>query len=261
AAPVAVISHKYWMSRFGGSPTVVGAPARVNSVPVTIVGVLAAGFTGVEQAIGDAPDASLPIALEPQVTLQQSALQRSLLAAPNFWWLHVMGRLKPGVSAEQAQGNFSGVFQHTARAQFESFLSSLPPDERSQSYLQDHTAIPELLVDSGSHGIYDANTTDIRAVSVLTAVVTLVLLIVCANVANLVLSRSTSRHRELSVRLALGATRARLIRQLMTESLLIAILGGALGLLVARWGQQFLPTGATAQASPLDWRVMAFLAA
>jgi predicted permease len=246
------------MSRFGGNPDVVGATAHVNNVPVTIVGVLAAGFAGVEQAVADAPDVSLPIALEPQVMLQPSILQQSLLTAPNFWWLHVMGRLKPGVTAAQAHGNFAGVFEHTARAGFDSFLASLSPEERSRPYLQDHTQVPELLVDSGSRGIYDVNTTDIRAVNVLTAVVVLVLLIVCANVANLLLSRATVRQKELSVRLALGATRARLIRQLLTESLLLAAIGGMLGILVARWGQQLLP-GAAGQASPLDWRILAFV--
>jgi predicted permease len=123
---------------------------------------------------------------------------------------------------------------------------------------QDRTQIPELQVDSGSRGIYDVNTTDRRAVTVLTAVVALVLLIVCANVANLLLSRSAARQQELSVRLALGATRARLVRQLLTESLLLAAIGGALGILVGRWGQPLLP-GAAGHASPLDWRVLAFV--
>ena len=253
AAPVAVISHKYWMSRFGGDPGVVGTPVRVNNVPVTIVGVLAPGFTGVEQAIDDAPDVSLPIALEPRLDPEHS-----LLMQPNFWWLQVMGRLKPGVTAAQVDGNLAGVFQQAARAGFDSYLSSLSPEERSQAHLQDHTQVPELLVDSGSRGIYDVNTTDLRAVTILAAIVALVLLIVCANVANLLLSRAIARQKELSVRLALGATRARLIRQLLTESLLLAGLGGALGILVARWGQLLLP-GVAGQPSPFDWRVMAFV--
>jgi predicted permease len=258
AGPVAVISHKYWMSRFGGSTNAIGALVRVNNVPVTIVGVLAADFTGVEQAVSDAPDVSLPLSLEPQIVLQPSILQRSLLPAANFWWLEVMGRLKPGVSMAQVRANFEGVFQRTARSGFDAFLSSLPPEERSKSYLQNKTQIPELLVDSGSRGIYDASTTSLRTIGVLTAVVALVLLVVCANVANLMLSRSTARQRELSVRLALGATRARLLRQLATESLLLAFLGGVLGLFVGGWGREWL-SAVTGQAPPFDWRVLAFV--
>src|SRR5256885_2294694 len=176
AAPVAMISHKYWMSRFGGSPNVAGTSVLVNNVPVTIVGVLAPDFTGVEQAVDDAPDVSLPMALVSELNVQQP---RTLMQ-PNFWWLQVMGRLKPGVTAAQVQGNLAGVFQHAARAGFDSYLSSLPGEERSRANLEDHTQIPELLVDSGSRGIYDVSATDLRAVTVLSAVVALVLLLVCA---------------------------------------------------------------------------------
>ena len=154
AAPVAVISHKYWMSRFGGSPDVVGTPISINNVPVTVVGVLPPGFAGVEQAIGDAPDVSVPLALEPQFNAGANA-PPSLVTRPTFWWLQVMGRLKPGVTAAQVHGNLAGVFQPTARAGFDSYLSSLSPEERSRSSLQDRTQVPELLVDSGSRGIYE----------------------------------------------------------------------------------------------------------
>jgi predicted permease len=118
--------------------------------------------------------------------------------------------------------------------------------------------VPHLLVDSARHGVYDVGSNDVRSATILSVVVALVLLIVCANVANLLLSRATTRQRELSVRLSVGATRGRLIRQLLTESLLLAFAGGALGIAVGYWGKQLLPPPVN-QAAMLDWRVLGFV--
>ena len=177
---------------------------------------------------------------------------------PTYWWLQVMGRLKPGATAAQVQGNLAGVFQSTARAGLDSYMKSIPEAERTTARNRSRTEVPTLRVEPGNRGIYDVNTTEVRSATILSVVVGLVLLIVCANVANLLLSRAAARQKELSVRLSLGATRGRLIRQLLTESLLLAAMGGALGVLVGYWGKRLLP-GAPGEAPLLNWSVLLFV--
>jgi predicted permease len=257
APAVAMISTRYWHARFGTDAAVVGKTVRINNVPVTIVGVIPSAFTGVQQPLTDAPDVSLPLSLD---ALLNTSVGPRRLQQPTHWWLQVMGRLKPGVSAVQVQANLEGVFQHTARSGMDAFLKSLPDDERAAAVNRNRKEIPRLRVESGGRGIYDANTNDVRALTILTVVVVLVLLIVCANVANLQLSRGTARQKELTIRLSLGATRGRVVRQLLTESLLLAAIGGALGIAVAYWGKQLLP-GAPGQAFRFDWPVLAFVMA
>ncbi|MGH9411267.1 MAG: ABC transporter permease, partial [Vicinamibacterales bacterium] len=266
APPVAVISSPYWHSRFGTDPSAVGKVVKINNVPVTIVGVLPPDFAGVQSPMADAPDISVPLALLPQIDVDAFRWQidpkapRSRLEDPTYWWLQVMGRLKPGVTAAQVQGNLDGVFQHTARAGLDSYLNRLSDKERAASENQHRSDVPHLIVDSGAHGVYDASSNGVRSVTILSVVVALVLLIVCANVANLLLSRAAGRQKEMSVRLSLGATRLRLVRQLLTESVLLAVLGGAFGLLVAYWGRSLIATGLT--VLPLfDWRLCLFLLA
>ena len=264
APPAAVISSKYWHARFGSDATIVGKTIAVSGVLVTIVGVLPPEFTGVQQPIADAPDISLPLALVPQletpIRMSPQGAFTDRLVQPTYWWLQVMGRLKPGGTPAQVEGNLGTMFQHRARAGLDAFLKTLPDRERSAGWTRDRTEVPRLRVESGARGIYDANTNDLQSLTILMIVVALVLLIVCANVANLLLSRATTRQKELSVRLSLGATRARLIRQLLTESMLLAAMGGALGILVAYWGRQLLP-GPPGQTLPIDWKVLAFVCA
>ena len=254
APPVATISSKYWHSRFGTDPAVLGKTIRVNNVPVTIVGVIAPEFTGVQLPLEDLQDVALPLSLDPRLTTETGP---SRLTLPTNWWLQVMGRLRPGGNVSQVQANLEGVFQRTARAGMDAYLKSLSDTERGTTRNRTRREIPQLRVSSGARGYYDVQTTDLRSAAILSVVVALVLLIVCANVANLLLSRATTRQKELSIRLSLGATRGRLIRQLLTESLVLALIGGVLGVLVGYWGKQLLP-GTAGQASILDWRTLAF---
>ncbi|MFL6207316.1 MAG: ABC transporter permease [Pyrinomonadaceae bacterium] len=259
AAPVAVLSHRYWQRRFGGDPTIVGRQINLNGIAFTVVGVTPAGFDGTMQ-VGSSSDVSIPIAWEPQVSKE-----RSLMAGGGLWWLRLMGRLKPGATPEQAQASLAAVFQQsinehravrTAQAQAEGrpALSALDPNN-----------YPQLAVTSGSQGEMNRRNYYQKPLYLLLCVVGLVLLIACANVANLLLARAATRQKEIAVRLALGASRWRLIRQLLTESVLLATMGGALGVLLAFWIKDGLLAvgdwggrGMSALEPQLDLRVLGF---
>ncbi len=252
APPVALISHGYWTRRFGGDAQIVGKTVQANNIPVTIVGVTPPDFAGIQTVGSPAPDISFPLSLEPQLVPQGPS---ELLGQATYWWLQITGRLKPGVTQQQVRGNLEGVFQAKARSGMDEYLASLTPEQREAPNNRNLINIPKLRVSSASRGIYDVDGDHTLVMIVLGAVVTLVLLIVCANIANLLLSRATMRQREISVRLSLGATRARLIRQLLVESVLLASIGAGFGLLVAYWGRRAWqePSGPF-----LDWRVLAF---
>jgi predicted permease len=258
ADPVVVISSRYWHSRFATDDAIVGKVVQVNGVPVTIVGVMAPEFTGIQQPVGEWADVAFPLSLDHRINGDPTAKGPTRMERATYWWLQVMGRLKPGVTREQVQGNLEGVFQGTARANLEAYMGGLSDTERATDGNRNRKEIPRLLVQPGARGIYDVFSDDLRSVTILTFVVGLILLIVCANVANLLLSRAAARQKELSVRLSLGATRWRLVRQLLTESLLLAAMGGVLGVFIGYWGQQLLP-GSAGRPAPLDWRLLAFV--
>jgi predicted permease len=228
AASVAVISHAYWQRRFGRDPAVVGATIEINNTPFTVIGVAPSEFHGTLE-VGSDPDLSIPLTQEPLV--RAGGPENSSLGDPSYWWLNVMGRLKPGVSAEQARASMEAIFQQSAAEGWSA--SGEPGGERD---------LPRLKLTSGSQGLTELRKEYSHSLLILVAIVGLVLLAACANVANLMLARAASRQKEFTVRMALGAGRLRMIRQLLTESILLSGLGAAIGLLLANWGRDLLLT-------------------
>jgi predicted permease len=219
--PVAVVSSRFSQSRFGAAAEASGQTIYVNNIPVTVVGVAPPEFFGVDPSA--APDVYLP--MHASVVIEAADPFGDAPAAfldQNYYWIEVMARLRDGVTREHAQAVLA--------PQFHQWVESTATKDRERETL------PALTVESGAGGVESLRREYSEPLYMLVTLAGLILAIACANIANLLLARATSRRREIAVRLSLGAGRFRLVRQLLTESLLLASLGGALGVAIASWG-------------------------
>ena len=252
ANPVAVLSYGYWTRNFGGDPNILNKQLSVNGNSLTVVGVARSGFAGVQ--VGQVPDLFIPITMKAQMTPNWDGL-----ANRNDHWVTMLARLKPGISSTKAEAGLTPLYH--------AILEGEAPALKLSSRDQQEFLNRKMLVDTGSHGRpvlqHDAK----QPLLVLMAMVGLVLLIACANLAGLLIARGEGRQREIALRLALGAGRGRLVRQLMTESLLLAIVGGVAGLALASWTLAVIvksipeSVGASGLTAQLDYRVLIFACA
>ena len=246
ANPVLVLSYGYWQRQFALSPAVLGKTVRLNGSPFTIVGVAQPSFRG--DVVGEESAVFVPLSMQSQI-MRDSSYRND----PRISWLLLLGRLKPGISFEQARANVNFAFQQALKG---AYGSSLRPEDLSD--IKD----ARISVSPGATGLSGLRAEYRLPVILLMGIVGLVLLIACVNVANLLLARSTARSKEVAVRMAIGASRARLFRQFLTESVLLAFLGGACGVLLSIWGVRLLLATFSSNADSLplspDLRVLAF---
>jgi len=222
AEAVVVLSHAYWQGRFGADEDVVGAVVRINNEPFTVVGVAAPTFRGTLQA-GDNPEITVPLAQHARVSTSDRDMNQ-----PQYWWLHVMGRLSPGVTLQAAGEQLNALFHQSVE-------SDLFPGGVPVQY-----TLPDVDLRPGFQGMTEQRGLLKTPLRIMGGVVGLVLLIACFNVANLLMARASARQREIAVRLSIGASRWRVVRQLLAESLVLSACAGAAGIGLAAWGREAL---------------------
>jgi len=251
--PLAVLSHGYWRARFGADPGIVGKTIVVNGRALTIIGVSQAGFDGVEP--GRAPPIRIPMTMKDD--LPRSDFSR--LNNNRFRWTEVFGRLKPGMTIEKAQAGLQPLFHQILNREV-----TEKPFAKASPFVKQEFLKMWMEVMPGSKGRSNLRKTYSKPLFALMGIVGLVLLIACSNLANLLIARASARQKEIAVRLALGAGRGRLIRQLLVESLVLAAVGGSLGVglavMIDRALIDFLPSGHTplSLSSTPDWTVLGF---
>jgi predicted permease len=255
--PYAVISYDYWQKRFGGNVSVLGTPIQTFGTTLTVIGVAAPGFTG--ESVGERPDFWIPMMMQPMVMPGRDWLhENQKQSIEKVMWLHVFGRLKPGITQAKAQTEIDVLFRGILETDYP---ATLAPETRKQA-LDQHIKLHDART-----GAFGGREEFAQQLLVLLGASVVVLLIACINVANLLLARATARAKEVGVRLSIGASRRRLIRQFLTESLVLSALGGIAGLFLA-WGASrglvLLLSDRREDfglAPGLDWRVLGFTVA
>ena len=251
--PVAVLAYEYWQSRFNGDPKIVGQKILVNDFPMTVVGVSAPGFAGLSPGV--LPKVRFPISMRKEINPRGGQLEER-----RSRWVQVFGRRKPGLTNDQVKANLQTVFRQVIGMEVNEKAFATASNFTRDKFLQ-----MTIRVMPGAQGASSLRRQMERPLQVLMGIVGLVLLIACANLANLLIARASAREKEIAIRLSIGATRGRIVRLLLVESCLLAMAGAVMSIFLARWGVKGLLAMLPSQGSDAvnlsadpDWRILAF---